>query len=133
MLAAIGTSFVGVWHSMAAGGARKAAGIKYPQTFATPEQEKASKEALIFNCMQRAHANFNESLPIYLLLLAVASVRFPAYASAASAVWLVGRVMYTLGYRTGDPAKRMQGSAQYIGLLSLLGLAITSTYRTLGY
>jgi glutathione S-transferase len=35
--------------------ARKASGIKYPQMYASKEEQDKSKEALKFNCVQRAH------------------------------------------------------------------------------
>ena len=37
---------------------------------------------------------------------------------------MAGRVVYALGYSTGDPAKRNRGAFQYFGLLTLLGLSI---------
>jgi hypothetical protein len=34
---------------------------------------------------------------------------YPVTAAIVNAAWVVGRVMYTLGYSTGDPKKRIPG------------------------
>ena len=46
-----------------------------------------------------------ETLPQTLVCLAVAGLKYPTWTASLGAVWLAGRVMYTLGYLTGDPAK----------------------------
>ncbi|KAK0470577.1 hypothetical protein IW261DRAFT_1516799 [Armillaria novae-zelandiae] len=102
---------------------RGAAGIKYPQLYAEKAQEEASKEAKIFNCAQRAHQNTLENIPmIYTrcVLYAVpvivdfslqnhcstflTAVYYPTIAAAALGTWVLGRILYTRGYITGNPA-----------------------------
>jgi glutathione S-transferase len=53
-------------------------------------------------------------------------IRYPIISAVGGVIWLAGRVAYTLGYSTGDPSLRRRGSFQYIGLLTLLGTAVTT-------
>lgn len=68
-----------------------------------------SASAKTFNCTQRAHANTLESLPYFLFALTHVGVVMPRLAASLGATWIVGRVLYTLGYATGNPAKRQWG------------------------
>ena len=58
-----------------------------------------------FNCAQRAHHNTLEVMPHTLFTLLFSGLRYPGAATALGAVWLFGRIVYTMGYATGDPAK----------------------------
>ncbi|RHY21813.1 hypothetical protein DYB25_001905 [Aphanomyces astaci] len=53
--------FVNFWAGFKVGAARKRYNIKYPQNFVE------------FNCVQRAHQNVLENLPVFLALLFVSS------------------------------------------------------------
>lgn len=53
-------------------------------------------------------------------------IRYPIISAGAGVIWLAGRVAYTLGYSTGNPSLRQRGSFQYIGLITLLGTAVTT-------
>ncbi|EAU92743.1 hypothetical protein CC1G_01788 [Coprinopsis cinerea okayama7 len=128
----VGASLVStVWlllgQSFAVSSARKKAGIDYPQAYAEKAQEKASKEALIFNCAQRAHQNTLENLPAVYISTIVTGLRYPIPAAAACALWVVSRISYTRGYITGDPKKRV-GLLYGLGSISLLGSLLTATY-----
>lgn len=68
-----------------------------------------SASAKAFNCCQRAHANTLESLPYFLFALLHVGVVLPRTAATLGATWIVGRVLYTVGYSTGNPAKRQWG------------------------
>lgn len=61
------------------------------------------------NGHQRAHGNTLEALPYFLFALLFAGIDRPLVASGFGALWLVGRIVYTLGYSTGDAKKRMYG------------------------
>lgn len=50
LLAATSTFAVNVWHSILTGQKRKAAGIKYPNAYATAEQAEKDPRAFAFNC-----------------------------------------------------------------------------------
>ena len=62
-----------------------------------------------FNCYQRAHQNYLEHIPHFLVLLLLSSLYMPKYAAALGALWLVGRTVYALGYYTGNPKNRLYG------------------------
>lgn len=94
------------------------------------EAEKDPKKN-IFNCAQRAHQNTLEILPIYNTLLLVGGLKYPEISSAAGALFLLGRIVYTSGYVTGDPAKRTRGAFGYLGLLALLGTSASTIYSLL--
>lgn len=83
--AILSTSVLVFWQHAVVAKARGRAGIKYPQrafstswtsavtpytyfiAYAEKAEVEASKEALIFNCAQRAHMNTLETLPIILV------------------------------------------------------------------
>lgn len=54
-LAATGGLWLNFWQMFLVSKARKDSGIKYPQMYASKEEQEKSKEALKFNCVQRAH------------------------------------------------------------------------------
>ncbi|KJA25141.1 hypothetical protein HYPSUDRAFT_135445 [Hypholoma sublateritium FD-334 SS-4] len=84
---------------------RKSAGIAYPQVYADKAQVEASKDAIRFNCAQRAHQNTLENLPIVYVTTLLTGLKFPVIAASALGLWTISRVSYTRGYVTGDPAK----------------------------
>ncbi|CAG8974796.1 hypothetical protein HYALB_00000409 [Hymenoscyphus albidus] len=75
LLAATSTFFLNFVHSGATGTARKAAKVPYPAAYA-PSSRK-DHEAHVFNCTQRAHANYIENLVPMLGSLFIAGLRFP--------------------------------------------------------
>lgn len=113
-------------------GARRASGIKYPQVYATKEEEATNRHARTFNCTQRAHLNTLEILPQYFAALLIAGLKAPRLATLAGVLWIVGRIVYTLGYASGDPQKRRPGTMlSYLGLLSLAFTAVYSSLQLL--
>ncbi|GBN28057.1 hypothetical protein AVEN_215457-1, partial [Araneus ventricosus] len=42
------------------------------------------------------------------------------YCAIAGIVYLLGRLVYSIGYSSGDPQKRLFGLFMYIGLIYLL-------------
>ena len=53
-------------------------------------------------------------------------IGYPTVSAVGGVIWLAGRVAYTLGYSTGDPALRRRGTFNYIGLITLLGTSIAT-------
>lgn len=88
---------VTIWQSFLVSSARKQAGIKYPQVYATKEEEKASKLALQFNCTQRAHQNTLENLSQFFVSSLISGLLYPRLATGAAGLFIVGRIVYTLG------------------------------------
>lgn len=98
--------------------------MKYPNLYADkdncPDADKRNK----FNCVQRGHQNSLEIQPVFLALLILSGLCYPATAAALGASFLLGRVFYIKGYSTGDPARRINpGTMLYV--VGLLGLQIT--------
>lgn len=128
--AAAAAPLLTVWQSLLVSRARKLAGIKYPQMYATKEEESLSPSARKYNCTQRAHQNTLENLSQFYVSLFIAGIDFPRVATGAAATWLVGRVLYTTGYTSGDPAKRTPGAIMSsLSILVLLGTSLASAYN----
>ncbi|GAA5822031.1 hypothetical protein JCM3770_002256 [Rhodotorula araucariae] len=108
--------------------ARKAANVPYPAPYAENAVADKDRNARIFNCAQRAHANTLENLPIFLLSLFHTGLYHPRYAAVAGAIWIAGRLAYIRGYSSGDPAKRQRGAFQYLGLVPLF---LYSSYKAI--
>ncbi|GBN28059.1 Microsomal glutathione S-transferase 3 [Araneus ventricosus] len=92
--------------------ARQRFGIKYPAMYSDTNMK--------FNCMQRVHANYLEVFPTFLTLLFCGGLAHPIYCSIAGIVYLLGRLVYSIGYSSGDPEKRLPGLFMYVGLFYLL-------------
>ncbi|KAK9474471.1 uncharacterized protein V1510DRAFT_293498 [Dipodascopsis tothii] len=122
------TSIVNVALEMTVMKHRKASGVSYPHLYATAEECAKDKKKQIFNCAQRCHANFLESLPTMLPLLLLGGISLPKSAATAYATWLISRYFYTTGYLTGDPSKRAAGAKGFFVALPLLGMACYSIY-----
>ncbi|TEB38948.1 membrane-associated proteins in eicosanoid and glutathione metabolism [Coprinellus micaceus] len=130
--AILSTAFVLLGQSQVVSFKRKKSGIQYPQMYATAEQEKDSKDALIFNCAQRAHQNTLENIPIVYVTTIISGLHYPVFAASACAFWSLSRVFYTRGYITGDPKKRV--SAVYgLATVGLLGNLFASAYVAGGW
>ncbi|KAG1757797.1 hypothetical protein EDB19DRAFT_65401 [Suillus lakei] len=114
------------WQTFMVGKYRGRAGIEYPQLYAEKAEVQESKAVLRFNCMQRAHQNTLESVPVVVVSTVVAGLKYPTLAAALCLAYSFGRVVYTIGYKSGEPQRRLYGST--ISGLPLLGLLLTATY-----
>ncbi|PBK68833.1 membrane-associated proteins in eicosanoid and glutathione metabolism [Armillaria solidipes] len=129
--ALLSTQVLLMGQSILVGRRRGAAGVKYPQLYAEKAQEEASKEAKIFNCAQRAHQNTLENIPIIYTSTLLTAVYYPTVAAAALGTWVLGRILYTRGYVTGDPANR-NAKGGFIGIIAqtvLLCGSVTGVYK----
>lgn len=115
VLVAFAMVLVNIWMIRRVGAMRKKFNIRYPTMY--------SDKHPIFNCHQRAHQNTLEYVPFFYAMLLLAGLRHPLGAAAAGAVFVVGRVIYVLGYSTGDPEKRIPG-AILSGLMGMVPLAL---------
>jgi len=105
-----------IFLALKVGKARKKHGVDYPAMY--------SEKDNIFNCIQRAHQNTLEQLPIFLALLIVVGMALPKYAAGCGCLFITSRFSYAYGYYTGNPKKRLNGEYGVIGYLGLLvGLA----------
>jgi glutathione S-transferase len=95
------------------------------------EREEAEKDPKknVFNCVQRAHQNSLEVLPLFSTLLLVGGLKYPEISAGAGLLFLLGRMVYASGYSTGIPSKRNRGAFGYLGLLTLLGTSVMTVYN----
>ena len=126
VLAAALPAFVNFWQMSRIMSLRKKHDIKYPTMVSEKHKD--------FNCAQRAHHNTLELLPFFFPALLLGGIRYPLYAGITGAVFSVGRVMYSLGYYTGNPEKRVPGALiSEVALVGLLGLNILTGANILGW
>lgn len=106
--------------------ARKKFDVPYPTMY--------SEKSKQFNCYQRAHQNALETLPFYIVFLLLGGLQHPVAASVAGVVWCLGRVIYAIGYYTGDAGKRAPGSIlAFLALFVLFGCTISLALHMLNF
>ncbi len=113
ILSAAATLLVNFWQMSRIGSLRKSLGIKYPLMYSSEAKHNE------FNCAQRVHQNTLEQLPFFLVNVFLASLRHPKWAGYCGVTFIVARILYSFGYYTGDPQKRIPGAA-----LTMLGVQL---------
>ncbi|MCJ1469051.1 hypothetical protein MMC07_007683 [Pseudocyphellaria aurata] len=120
------STFLTQWHAVQTGKLRTAAKVKYPNAYCSESEAKEDKAKYLFNCAQRAHANFLEHQPAFMAPLLLAGLSYPIPSAAMGLTWCVGRVVYALGYTNKN---KVDGAGRNIGnffWLPELGLQITA-------
>ncbi|XP_071526372.1 glutathione S-transferase 3, mitochondrial-like isoform X3 [Panulirus ornatus] len=112
VLVATGSSFMLLWKAMKVGHLRRRLNFKYPAVY--------SPDNNLFNCYQRAHQSTLETYPTFLMLLLLGGLHNPVVSAVGGAIWCAGRVIFALGYYTGDPRKRTRGNFGFCGLIAML-------------
>ncbi|GMH38814.1 hypothetical protein BSKO_06712 [Bryopsis sp. KO-2023] len=102
--------------------ARVAIGLKYPAMFAEGDSEEEKK----YNCTQRAHQNTLENAPMFTVMIAVLGLVRPIVASTLGTVYFLARIVYFLGYSSGDIQKRTPGSL--LSFFTLIGTMAFSIF-----
>ena len=122
---------------------RKPAGVPYPFPFYYPPSgdyaayvndtdhkttvdDPKRKERYLFNCAQRAHANYDEHHPNFLGALLIAGLGYPKATTAMGIGWIVSRIAYAVGYTRADRKNgkgRAAGSGFWLAQAALIGLA----------
>ncbi len=98
-LVTLASLLVYFWMSLQVGLARRKCGISAPTMTGDPQLERAV----------RVHYNTLEWLPIYLVSLWLFAIYWLDWVAALlGVVWIVGRILYSLGYMS-DPSKREAG------------------------
>lgn len=131
LAAATGTFFLSTWHAIRVSPFRKAAGVPYPNAYASPEQLAAAdsaekKQALyLFNCAQRAHYNFMENYITFLPAMLLSGLKYPVSSAVVGAIWSVCRLAYARGYTRSDQTNgkgRLVGSGFWFCQLAVYSL-----------
>ncbi|KAG7575322.1 hypothetical protein FFLO_00486 [Filobasidium floriforme] len=126
-LVGVGTFWVNLLQILQVSKYRKLSGIEYPQHMATQEQAKSSQAAMKFNCAQRIVNAAIGNAPTFLVGLFWTGLYAPNLAASLGGLYLVGRVLYTLGYINAGPKGRLTKG----GLLATFGyypLMLIATY-----
>ncbi|EME84481.1 uncharacterized protein MYCFIDRAFT_152707 [Pseudocercospora fijiensis CIRAD86] len=127
------TFFLGFWHGLRGGLARKPTGLKTPKAFAdsgdiaAAKDKEQAKAMHVFNCKQRAHAHYNEVQPSTALAMLIAGLAYPRTTTGLGIGFIIGRIVYAIGYSNVD---KPNGSGRVLGFvisqpiaLALWGLA----------
>jgi len=86
-----------------------------------------------FNNAQRAHQNYVEGLPAIIAAILIAGITFPRLTFLCGVAYIVGRFLYSSGYRTRGPKGRAPGVYILdVGLFTLVGAAIMSALQLAG-
>jgi len=85
----------------------------------------------LFNCAQRAHANFLEAQPSLVTTLLISGLKYPVLSAAMGASWVFFRVLYTIGYTRPGLEK---GKGRHRGILHVIPQAALTIMATMvGY
>lgn len=114
------TFFLGLWHGARAQPYRRKSKLVHPKNFAeaadiaaAPDAE--TKKAMhLYNCAQRAHANYVENQPQTALAMLIAGLRYPQTSALLGVGWIIGRVVFAIGYTRSD---KPNGSGRVPGFL----------------
>ena len=94
--------------------------VPWPHTFA-PD---SNKEKLKFDMIQRASINFTENYTQFLCVSYLAANMAPKSAAVFGFFYLLGRIVFSMGYYSGDASKKDNGAFGYmIGIFPQYGLA----------
>ena len=112
----------------------RCSGRGYPEMGQGRFADKLSDEQWVaFNNAQRVHGNYVEQLPSTLLLLLVSGLGAPRVAVPMGALYIVGRALFGMGYRSNGPRGRMLGSRLHsIATVVLLGTSVWTVWTMTG-
>jgi len=82
-----------------------------------------------FNNAQRAHYNYLEQAHTVVIALLIAGLTYTRLSILLGAVYIIGRELYSWGYRSGGPKARTPGAVtQDLSLLALIVIAFMSAW-----
>ncbi|EIW73256.1 hypothetical protein M231_03646 [Tremella mesenterica] len=106
---------------------RGKAGVQYPTLYASEAETKEDFKKMVFNCAQRSHQNTLEQAPFVLAVQIFLGLFKPVFTTSLVFVWVLSRIVYTLGYSTGVP-KRRNGIISEAGVVAHVILGLVSAY-----
>jgi glutathione S-transferase len=114
LLTVVLTWFLLFWQGFMVGRARKKYKVEYPNMYSDTEP--------IFNCYQRVHQNTLERVTVFLTILLAAGLLNPKMAAAFGFLWVIGRIIYSIGYYSGKPQNRLAGAmlGMFLGEMPLV-------------
>ncbi|KNE67894.1 hypothetical protein AMAG_12612 [Allomyces macrogynus ATCC 38327] len=87
-----------------------------------------------FNSAQRAHQNYLEQLPVVNTIVFLSGLFNPKWTAGLTALYAVGRQMYTSGYVTNGPQGRVAGTRLfYPAFFGMVGITIHGAIKSLGW
>ena len=123
---ALASVVLGAWLNLSVCMARRRYKVPYPV------QVPTEREQLPFLCAQRAQTHFHEVAPTFYVLLFTGGLRLPRTSALLGAVYVLGRLIWSLGYLSDEPGRRTRGSFYGAGLVGLLVGSIYSVVTILG-
>merc|ERR1712184_169362 len=102
LLVVFATYMVAFVQGFLVGKARTKYKVELPTMYSDTEQ--------MFNCYQRVHQNTLERIPLFLAIILLAGLFNSIIAAVIGAIWVAGRVIYSVGYYSGVPNNRIVGS-----------------------
>jgi uncharacterized MAPEG superfamily protein len=95
-------------------------------------KKQGHKNKKEFDCVQRAHQNTLEVAPSVASCTMMVGLMHPITSAALCGIWSLGRVVYVLGYGTGNPAnKRTGGLIAHLGDIPLFVMTFVVGYKML--
>merc|ERR1712001_657183 len=101
LLVVFATYMVAFVQGFLVGKARSKYKVELPTMYSDTEQ--------MFNCYQRVHQNTLERIPLFLAILLIAGLFNSIIAAVIGAIWVAGRIIYSVGYYSGVPNNRIVG------------------------
>ena len=121
--------FVMQWLAFCVINARIRYNVPWPFLYA----DKSHPDAIPYNCAQRAHQHFLEQTFMVGILMPVAATAYPFSAGACTLFFTASKIVgNVLGYGSGKASRRNWGAFGYLGLVTLLGLAVFATAKKFG-
>lgn len=101
--------------------------MKHPKSFAestdfAAADDEQKKALYLFNCAQRAHANYVENHPSTAIAMLIAGLQHPRTSALLGLIWMFGRIMFALGYTRKD---KDNASGRVIGFAIQLPMQLT--------
>lgn len=126
-LVASSTFVLNMWQSMRISGLSKELRATNPQI---PFDHHFTSK-----CYQRARQNTVEHSSFFLATLFLAGIRFPCFGAIAGAFWVVGKVLFTLGYSNSNPDHRMPAAlfSYFLGQVPLVMMSVGTGAGLLGW
>jgi len=122
--------FVMQWLAFCVNNARKRYNVPWPWLYA----EKSHPEAIPYNCVQRAHQHYLEQTIMLFAVMGIAMTEYPFSAGACTIFFTASKIVgNVLGYGSGKASRKGWGMWGYLGLITMLGLAIHAVVHKFGY